>query len=135
MLSISVQIKKYETQQLNHQIEEKEILNTMSLNFTDLTTAVTAETTVEQSAITLIQQLAAAILESSSDQDEVETLATQLQSEASNLSAAVVANTPTNATVTATPATPATPATTPSPVASGTGGTPVVVIPTPVAST
>lgn len=60
----------------------------------DLTTAVAAETTVEQSAITLIQQLAAQIAANATDPAKISALASQLTANATALAAAITANTP-----------------------------------------
>jgi chromosome segregation ATPase len=59
-----------------------------------LTSAVEANADAEQSAILLIQELAAEIANVSSDQAAVDALAAQLQDQAAALAAAVVANTP-----------------------------------------
>ena len=63
-------------------------------DLTALTTAVQNNTDAEQSAITLITQLAEQIQAAAGDQAAVDALATQLQDQAAALAAAVVANTP-----------------------------------------
>lgn len=65
----------------------------MAADLSGLTAAVNANTTVEGSAITLIQQIADQLRNSSGDQAAVDALATQLQSSAAALAAAVTANT------------------------------------------
>ncbi len=60
----------------------------------DLTTQVAANTTVEQSAVTLIQGIAAQLAASATDATKVAALSAQLKASADSLSAAIVANTP-----------------------------------------
>lgn len=78
---------------INHQIEE--IMTALS----DLQAEVAATATIEQSAVTLIQgiaaQLAAALAASGSNDPALVDLSTQLTASAVALSAAVTANTPT----------------------------------------
>lgn len=64
------------------------------MDLSALTSAVAADTAVESSAITLIQQIAAQLAANSGDQVAVSALADQLNSSASALAAAVTANTP-----------------------------------------
>lgn len=59
-----------------------------------LTTAVQNATTVDQSAIALIQQLADEIRANASDPAAIQALADQLQGNTDALAAALVANTP-----------------------------------------
>jgi hypothetical protein len=66
----------------------------------DLTAQVQANTDAEQSAITLIQGLAAQIAANATDSTKISALAAQLKTSATALGAAIVANTP------AAPATP-----------------------------
>lgn len=66
----------------------------MALDLNALTASVQANTDAEQSAITLITQLADEIRANAGDQAAVDALATQLQDQAASLAAAVVANTP-----------------------------------------
>jgi tRNA A37 threonylcarbamoyladenosine dehydratase len=60
----------------------------------DLTTQVAANTTVEQSAITLIQGLADALKAAGTDPVKLAALATQLKTSQTALAAAITANTP-----------------------------------------
>lgn len=61
---------------------------------TDLQTQVTASTSVEQSAITLIKGLAAAITAAGTDPVALAALTSQLNSSQAALAAALTANTP-----------------------------------------
>ena len=63
-------------------------------DLTTLTTAVTNQTSVNQSAITLLNGLSAALTVAGTDPVALATLATQINSNASALSAAITANTP-----------------------------------------
>lgn len=67
---------------------------TMSKELDDLTAAVTKQTTVVGSAVTLIQSLAQQIIDAKNDPVAIEALAGQLNSSADALAAAVTANTP-----------------------------------------
>lgn len=67
---------------------------TMSIALADLTAAVNKSTTVEQSAITMIQGLAAQIAANATDPAAVSALASQLNAGADALAAAITANTP-----------------------------------------
>ena len=60
----------------------------------ELQVQVTANTTVEQSAITLIQGLAAQLAAAATDPAKVQALADQLNTSATSLAAAIAANTP-----------------------------------------
>ena len=71
----------------------------------DLTTQVAANTSVEQSAITLIEGIAAQLAAAGTDPAKLEALKTQLTASATALAAAITANTPV-----APPAPPAPPA-------------------------
>lgn len=68
----------------------------MSAEFDALVAQVTANTTVEASAVTLIEGLAAqlAAVASNPTPDQINALATQLKSSADSLAAAIAANTP-----------------------------------------
>jgi hypothetical protein len=66
----------------------------MATDFTAMTTAISANTDAQQSAIQLIQELAGEIRAAAGDQDAVNAFAAQLQEQAAALAAAVVANTP-----------------------------------------
>lgn len=66
----------------------------MSKELDDLTTAVTKQTSVVGSAVTLIQSLAQQIIEAKNDPVAIEALAEQFNSSADALAAAVAANTP-----------------------------------------
>jgi hypothetical protein len=84
--------------QLNR-IEAKidQLLKGAAIMATDLSaiqTAVSNETTVEQSAILLLQKLAAEIKASAADPAAVKALADQINANATALAAAVTANTP-----------------------------------------
>lgn len=81
---------------------ERKLENTMALDFTALNTAVANNTSVEQSAITLITQIAQEIAQNADDQVTVSALADQLNQQAQALAASVTANTPA-APVTTTP--------------------------------
>lgn len=59
----------------------------------DLTAAVTADTTVEQSAITLINNIAAQLAAAGTDPAKLSALTTTLQTNSAALAAAVAANT------------------------------------------
>ena len=59
-----------------------------------LTAQVTANTTVESSAVTLIQGLAAAVQAAAGDPAKLAALVTSLNKSATALSAAITANTP-----------------------------------------
>jgi glutamate-1-semialdehyde aminotransferase len=59
-----------------------------------LTAQVTQNTTVEQSAITLIQGLAAQLVANANDPAAIAALAASLNTSATSLAAAVTANTP-----------------------------------------
>jgi pyridoxine 5'-phosphate synthase PdxJ len=73
-------------------MEQKE--NEMALSLDALTAQVAANTTVEQSAITLINGLAAQITAAAGDPAKVSALADQLKTSATALAAAITANTP-----------------------------------------
>ncbi len=60
----------------------------------DLTAQVTAQTTVEQSAITLLNQLSDLIKQAGTDPVKLAALTAQLKTSADALAAAIVANTP-----------------------------------------
>ena len=66
----------------------------MSKEMDDLTAQVAAQTTVEQSAITLIEGLAAQLAAAGTDPAKLAALTTQLKTSADALSAAITANTP-----------------------------------------
>ena len=67
---------------------------TMKLDLSDLTTEVERNSTVEGSAVTLIQALADAIAAAANDPAEVAALAARLKASSDALAAAVAANTP-----------------------------------------
>ena len=67
---------------------------TIMADLSSLTTAVTNETSVNQSAITLLNGLSAALTAAGTDPVALAALATQINSNASALSAAITANTP-----------------------------------------
>ena len=70
-------------------------INDMSKELDDLTAAVTAENTVIDSAITLLNNLSAAILAANAiSPAAVEAVATEVAAKSAALSAAVTANTP-----------------------------------------
>lgn len=64
------------------------------VDLTNITQAVTDNTTVEEGAITLLGQLSDLVRGTAGDQQAVNDLANKLDSEKSNLAAALVANTP-----------------------------------------
>src|SRR5437868_2583647 len=66
----------------------------MSKELDDLTTQVTANTTVEESAVTLIKGLAAQIAAAGTDPAKLQALQASLNTSATDLAAAVAANTP-----------------------------------------
>lgn len=68
---------------------------TLDTAIANLTTQVNNEITVEQSAITLIQGLAAQLIANANDPAAVQALADKIQASATSLAAAVSANTPT----------------------------------------
>lgn len=63
-------------------------------DLTQLTADVAADTTVDQSAITLIQGLAAQLAAAGTDPVALAALSTQLETNAAAIAAAVTANTP-----------------------------------------
>ncbi len=67
---------------------------TIVADLTALTNQVAQNTTVEQSAITLIQGLAGQIQAAGTDQTKLNQLVSTLQTSAANLAAAITANTP-----------------------------------------
>jgi len=73
-------------------IEKQE--TTIMADLTALTAQVTASTTVEASAITLLQGLSAQIASLKNDPVALQALADQLQASQTALAAAIVANTP-----------------------------------------
>jgi hypothetical protein len=66
----------------------------MSKEFDDLTAEVAAETTVEASAITLIQGFAAQLAAAGTDPVKLKALTASIKTSSDALAAAVVANTP-----------------------------------------
>jgi hypothetical protein len=66
----------------------------MAINLSPLTAEVTRNTEVDQSAITLLNGLAAKIEELKADPVALQALADQLKGSSDTLAAAVVANTP-----------------------------------------
>lgn len=66
----------------------------MSQELDDLTAEVAAETTVEQSAITLLNGLAAQLAAAGTDPVKLKALTASIKSSSDSLAAAVVANTP-----------------------------------------
>ena len=73
-------------------IQSKGVKETMTLD--ELKTQVDANTSVEQSAITLINGLAAQIAAVATDPAKVQALADELKTSATALSTAITANTP-----------------------------------------
>jgi len=73
-------------------IERREKI--MSAELDALTTQVTANESLEQSAITLIQGIAAQLAAIKDDPAKIQALADSLKASADTLSAAIVANTP-----------------------------------------
>lgn len=67
---------------------------TMATDLTALTAAVTNETTVEASAVTLLQQLSSQLASVATDPVAVAALASQINAGATALAAAITANTP-----------------------------------------
>ena len=67
---------------------------TMAADLSALTDAVTNDTTVEQSAITLLEELAAEISAAANDPAAIQALADEVNANAAALAAAVTANTP-----------------------------------------
>ena len=75
--------------------KENTFMASASQALTDVQNAVASEQTVEQSAITLIQQLAAQVTAANGvSPDAVEAVVAQIQANASALAQAVTANTP-----------------------------------------
>lgn len=74
--------------------EMKASVDPIAAQLAALTTQVAANVTVEQSAITLIQGIAAALAASANDPAAIAALGTQLSTSAQALSAAISANTP-----------------------------------------
>ena len=77
--------------QMTEAILEKE--NGMSQALDDLATQVTANTTVEESAVTLIKGLAAQIAAAGTDPAKLQALQQSLKASADDLAAAIAANT------------------------------------------
>lgn len=75
----------------NQQAQETQ---TVMADLTALTAAVTNNTTVDESAIALLNQLGDLIRQNATDPAALAALADQLDSESANLAAAVTANTP-----------------------------------------
>lgn len=75
---------------INRRKERRSIM----ADLTVLTAQVKRNTDVTSSAVQLIQGIAAQLKVASGDQTAVDTLATQLQTSADSLAAAIVANTP-----------------------------------------
>lgn len=74
---------------------ERKIMATSAQALSDLQNQVAAELTVEQSAVTLLQQLAAAVSAANGvSPDAVEAVVAQIKAHADALAAAVTANTP-----------------------------------------
>ena len=74
--------------------KENQFMATAAQALTDLQTAVAADTSIDSSAVTLIQNLAAAVQAANGvSPAAVEALVAQLQSNAGSLAAAVTANT------------------------------------------
>lgn len=101
--------------------EGTELMKTLA----DLQADVAANTGVTASAVTLISGIAAQLKNLSAagtpvDPAEIDALATQLEQNSANLSAAVVANTPAAPATAAQPTPPATPATEETPPAAAT---------------
>lgn len=75
--------------------KETNFMASASQALTDIQTATASELTVEQSAITLIQQLAAKVTAANGvSPDAVEAVVAQINANAAALAAAVTANTP-----------------------------------------
>jgi hypothetical protein len=91
-------------------LEQLDILNwkadRIMSDLTSLTAAVTAETTVEASAVTLLNQLAADIAAAGTDPVALAAIVTNIQTSSTALAAAITAD---------TPAAPVTPPVTPTP--------------------
>lgn len=66
----------------------------MATDLTNITDQVTNTTTVEASAVTLLNDLAARLIAAKTDPAAIQALADQLKGGADNLAAAIVANTP-----------------------------------------
>lgn len=75
------------------QTQQKEILN-MAASIDDVVVAVQNETTVEQSVITLLGQLAAQVKAAGTDPVKLQAVLDQINTNSAALSAAVTANTP-----------------------------------------
>jgi hypothetical protein len=92
MLLIDIDRRQRRIEGLLYRILKKE--NIIMADLTNITAAVANETTVEDSAITLIQQLSAAVTAAGTDPVALAALTDQLNTEATSLAAAVTANTP-----------------------------------------
>lgn len=66
----------------------------MAQDLSTITTAVENSTTVEESAITLLNEISAALTAAAGDPAAVQALADQISANSAALAAAVVANTP-----------------------------------------
>jgi ABC-type transporter Mla subunit MlaD len=77
---------------LSRQLKQLETL--MSKEMDDLEAAVAADTAVDQSAITLLEQISAKLAEAGTDRVKLATLAEGLKANREKLAAAVLANTP-----------------------------------------
>jgi hypothetical protein len=72
----------------------KQEVSAIMSDFTALTAAVAADTSVDASVLTLLQQLAAQVSALQPNQASIDALATQLTQNAASLQAAITANTP-----------------------------------------
>ncbi len=101
-----------------HRLSERELLEAiyravltlneesehMSKELDDLTAEVAAETTIDQSAVALINGLAAQITAAGTDPAKLAALTTQMKTQSGDLAAAITANSPKPPTPTPTPA-------------------------------
>lgn len=92
MLLIDIDRRQRRIEGMLYRILQKE--NIIMADLTNITAAVANETTVEDSAVVLIQNLAAAVTAAGTDPAALAALTDQLNSEATSLAAAVTANTP-----------------------------------------
>jgi len=69
----------------------------MAADLTSLTAQVQKNTTIEESAVTLIQGIAAQLAAAKNDPAAIQSLSDQLNASATDLSAAIAANTPATA--------------------------------------
>lgn len=74
--------------------QQAERMNAMALDLSRLSAEIAENNSAIQSAVTLLNQIAQELRDAAGNQDAVNALADQLDTQSNNLAAAVVANTP-----------------------------------------